>query len=232
VIDVLQEEIDGREPLRQPLFEDAPLRRRNDARQQVVRKDSLGALLVAVNGERDALREECLFGFRLVLAQLRQAGFEQAVDERAALRTHRPRAIEHFVVRAAEAVGRKQRVQRIAGRTWGRGRRSRPLKRRRNDGRHGYASNRARAEPRGRSATAPETTIFTLNPRNSYADWRSARRHPFYTFVALSEYSDTNVGTDPSESLRNTRSRGSVLAHECLPLNRRRHVRDGIGRSQ
>ena len=72
------------------LLEDAPLRRRNDARQQVVRKDSLGARLVAVNGKRDALREECFLCFRLVLAQLRQTGFKQTIDERAALRTHRP----------------------------------------------------------------------------------------------------------------------------------------------
>ena len=58
VVDVLEEQVDRGQPLRQPALERLPLGGRDDARQQVVGKDALGALVVAVDREGDALGEE------------------------------------------------------------------------------------------------------------------------------------------------------------------------------
>jgi hypothetical protein len=70
VVDVLEEQVDRGQTLREAALERAPLRRRDDARQQVERKDALGALLVAVDGEGDALGQKRLVGFHLTLAEL------------------------------------------------------------------------------------------------------------------------------------------------------------------
>ena len=45
VIHVLQEEVDGGQPLREAALERAPLIRGDDARQQIVGKDALGPLV-------------------------------------------------------------------------------------------------------------------------------------------------------------------------------------------
>jgi len=54
VVDVLQEQVDGREPLREAAFERVPLAAGENARQQVEREDALGPLVVAVHCEGDA----------------------------------------------------------------------------------------------------------------------------------------------------------------------------------
>ena len=70
VIDVFEKQVDRGEALGQPALEHAPFGRGDDARQQVVGKDPLRSLRIAVNREGDALREKGLFRFGLMLAQL------------------------------------------------------------------------------------------------------------------------------------------------------------------
>ena len=58
VVDVAQEQVERGQALRQAALDRLPLRRGQDARQQVVGKDALGAGLIAVDRERDALLQE------------------------------------------------------------------------------------------------------------------------------------------------------------------------------
>jgi hypothetical protein len=108
VVHILQEQVDGREPLGQAALEGLPFRRRDQARDQVEREDPLGALLVAVDGERDALGEKRLVGLELQLAELPRRGGSQFFVQREAMGPHLARAAEHLVVGAMPAVGGEQ----------------------------------------------------------------------------------------------------------------------------
>ena len=59
MINVVEEEVECGDSLHQAGFEERPLGRRDDARNQVEGKDPLGALGVAVDIERDALPHKC-----------------------------------------------------------------------------------------------------------------------------------------------------------------------------
>ena len=107
VIDVLEKQVDGGEPLREPSFESAPLGRRDDARHQVERKDALDTLMVPVDREGDALRQKCLVGLHLTLAQLGVRRRTQRVEQGSAMRTWPAGWLEHLVVGGAEIVGRE-----------------------------------------------------------------------------------------------------------------------------
>ena len=74
-------------------------------------KDALGALLVAVDGEGDALGEKRLVGLDLELAELVGRRAPQLVEQGGALRPHLARAIEHLVVGAVTAVAVEQIVR-------------------------------------------------------------------------------------------------------------------------
>ena len=58
VINVPQEQIQRRQPLRQPFFDLRPLMRGNDARNQVVGENPLGAFLAPVHREGDAFLQK------------------------------------------------------------------------------------------------------------------------------------------------------------------------------
>ena len=58
VVDVVEEEVERGDALAQPALDVLPLGARDDARDQVEREDALEPLLLAVDGEGDALVEE------------------------------------------------------------------------------------------------------------------------------------------------------------------------------
>ena len=58
MINVFQEQIQRRNPLRETVLDFPPFRVRNDPRQQVIGKHPLGALFVAVDRERNPLMQE------------------------------------------------------------------------------------------------------------------------------------------------------------------------------
>ena len=58
VVDVLEKKVEREHALLEPLLDRRPFCRRNDARHQVEGEDALGALLIAVDGEGDALAQE------------------------------------------------------------------------------------------------------------------------------------------------------------------------------
>ena len=83
VVDVLQEEIERVDALRQTALEVLPLRAGQHARQQIVREDPLRALVVAVHREGDALVEERAVGRELTDPQLVDLDLEQPIEEHA-----------------------------------------------------------------------------------------------------------------------------------------------------
>ena len=58
VVDVVEEEVERAEPLLEAALDHLPLVGRHDPRHEVEREDPLGAGIVAVDGEADALRQE------------------------------------------------------------------------------------------------------------------------------------------------------------------------------
>src|SRR5882757_2249067 len=81
MVDVFQEHVQGGDALRQSLFDLGPFVGRDDPRKKVVGKDALGSLLVAVNGESDALMQEGQVGSYLVLAQFFRRKLEQRLKK-------------------------------------------------------------------------------------------------------------------------------------------------------
>ena len=80
--------------LNQAPLDRGPLARRDDARQQIVGKDALGALIVAVDRERHALMQEGAVGILLPLPQvsgreLEQPAIQRLVRRRVPRPTHR-----------------------------------------------------------------------------------------------------------------------------------------------
>ena len=110
MVDVLQEQIDGRQSLRESAFERVPLAAGDDPREQVEWEDPLRALIVSIHGEGDALREERAVGFELTLPQLILRGDEQFLDQRAIVWPRAPIGLEHLVVRIVETVLREERA--------------------------------------------------------------------------------------------------------------------------
>src|SRR5262245_57975088 len=70
VVDVLEEQVDRGQPLSQAAFERIPLTTCQDPGQQVERENPLRALIVSIDGERNALCQERAVGFQLPLSQL------------------------------------------------------------------------------------------------------------------------------------------------------------------
>ena len=103
-VDVAQEEIERGDALGEAALDAIPLLRGDQARQQVVGKDALGALVAAVDGEGDALGEERKIGRLLAALQffLGQAG--QSLGQSAIVRPHFSVRLAHLVECVVERV--------------------------------------------------------------------------------------------------------------------------------
>ncbi len=69
MINVLEKQIEGCDALGEARLDLPPLGASDDARQQIVREDPLGALFAAVDRERDALMQETEVGRLLAAAK-------------------------------------------------------------------------------------------------------------------------------------------------------------------
>jgi hypothetical protein len=118
-VDVLQEQVEGGDALGQAALEDAPLGGGDDARDQIVGKDLLGALAAAVDGEGDALVQEREIGGRLALAHLARPHGLEAIEQGLVLRPRLALRVEHLVVGRAEGVGAELRLRGQMGRRHG-----------------------------------------------------------------------------------------------------------------
>ena len=97
VVDVAQEQVERGDALRQSLFDGLPLGAGDDARQQVVREDAFGALVAAVNRERDALVQKRHVGGLLFAAHLFGGQAEQQLVQRAIVPARLALGVEHLV---------------------------------------------------------------------------------------------------------------------------------------
>ena len=104
VIDVLEEQVERRQALDETALDRFPLARRDDARQQVVGKDPLCALIVSVDREGHALMEERAVGILLPPPQLGWRELEQALVQRVVGRARHAGSLEHFVITLIEQV--------------------------------------------------------------------------------------------------------------------------------
>ncbi len=104
VVDVAQEQIERRDALRQSALDGLPLGAGDDARQQIVREDALGAFVAAVNGERDALVQKRHVGGLLLAPHLFSRQAEQQLIQRAIVLARLALGVEHFVEGAVQVV--------------------------------------------------------------------------------------------------------------------------------
>ena len=89
-VDVLQEQIQRDDALREPALDAVPLGARNDARNQVEGEQALGAAAVAVDGEGDALQQKGEIGELAALLELRRGHARQFLENLGVMRPGLP----------------------------------------------------------------------------------------------------------------------------------------------
>ena len=104
VIEVVQEHIQRGDALHQPALDVLPLGARDDARDGIEGHDPLRALVVAIDGEGDALIEEGLRREAILPLDLRVGQFVETPEHRAAMRAHRAGRAEHLIEKIADLV--------------------------------------------------------------------------------------------------------------------------------
>ena len=110
-VDIAQKEIERGDALREAALDAVPLLRRDEARQQVVGEDALGALVAAVDGEGDALGEEREVGRLLAALQLIGGQAGQGFGKGAVVRAHFAAGLAHLVEGLVERVVSEKRFQ-------------------------------------------------------------------------------------------------------------------------
>ncbi len=101
-VDVAQEEVERGDALREAALDAVPLLRGDQARQQIVREDALGAFFAAVDGEGDALGEEGEIGRLLAALQLAGGQGGKGLGQGAIVRPQLAAGLAHLV----EGLGR------------------------------------------------------------------------------------------------------------------------------
>ena len=135
VVDVADEEIERGDPLHEPGFELLPLDGRDDPRHEIEREDALDALLLAIDGEGDALVDQAQSLQPLAPVHLGLRERLERGDERLVVTPRRAGGVERFVVSALLRLpfhgARIASLVRRLGRTegGGGGRRTRSLER-------------------------------------------------------------------------------------------------------
>ena len=104
VVDVFEEEVQGADALRKAAFDDFPFLAGDDARQEVVGEDALGAFVFAVDVEGDALVEEAKVGGLLAALDFFRCERGEEVEQRPVVRMQHALAGEHLVVGVIELV--------------------------------------------------------------------------------------------------------------------------------
>ena len=104
VIDVFQEKVECGNALLETMLDAVPFPRRDDAREQVVRENALGALIAAVDGEGDALVQEGKVGGLLLSLEFFARQAAEVVHEWAIVAVQVAVSGEHLVVGVVELV--------------------------------------------------------------------------------------------------------------------------------
>ena len=104
VVDVGEEEVEGAEPLLETALDHLPLVGRHDPGHEVEREDAVGAGIVAVDREPDALREEERVRDPDPLSELGCAHRREALREQAVMRPRLAWTFEHLIEERSEVV--------------------------------------------------------------------------------------------------------------------------------
>ena len=107
-VDVLQEQVQRRDALRQAALDTLPFRVGQDARHQVEGEQPLGAASIAVNGEGDALHQKGEVRQLPALLKLRRRHVRQLGEQPGVMGPRLPRPDEHLVIERAGVVALKQ----------------------------------------------------------------------------------------------------------------------------
>src|ERR1700746_3258558 len=93
-----------RDALREAALNRFPFGGRDDPGEQIVRKDSLCALVAPINGERNALIEEGLVRLMFAALQLVPPQIQEQVVQRAILFSRMVYGAEHLVISAVQLI--------------------------------------------------------------------------------------------------------------------------------
>ena len=104
VVDVGEEEVERAEPLLEAALDHLPLVGRHDPGHEVEREDAVGAGVVAVDREPDALRQEEGVGDPDPLSELGGAHRREALREQPVMRPRPARTFEHLIEERSEVV--------------------------------------------------------------------------------------------------------------------------------
>src|SRR5258708_39696608 len=104
VIQILEEKIQRLNPLNESALHLLPFPTRDDAWDQVEGEDSLGPLIIAVNGEGDALIEKGIRGQRLLAFDLAISHFIEALEESPVVRSDDAGRAKHLIVEVPNVV--------------------------------------------------------------------------------------------------------------------------------
>ncbi len=111
MVDVFEKEIECRDALSQAILDLSPFLMRDDPREQIVRKNALGAFVVSIDSKGDALMQEREIGGLLALAQFFGWEFQQTLEQRLIVRPRHPRGRKHFIVGCVELIVAERRAE-------------------------------------------------------------------------------------------------------------------------
>ena len=104
MINVVQKKIQRRDALRQAAFQMFPFLGRNNARQQIKRKNFLCPRRVAINIKRDALPEKRIINRLALGLKFRLGQFAEQLVKFLIMRAHRVLRIRHLVETVVDLV--------------------------------------------------------------------------------------------------------------------------------
>jgi len=97
MVNILQKQIEGNNPLFEPPFEKVPFRGRNDSRNKIKGHDALGSKVIAVNGEGDSCPHERQVNGLLLTVILVRVERLKALKKNPVMRTGLAVRREHFI---------------------------------------------------------------------------------------------------------------------------------------
>ena len=97
MIDVVEEQIERRDPLAQSSFDMLPFVRRNNAWDKVERKNALSSFLIVVNGESDTPAQKCVIGRRPLFLEVLERHSSVTVKQSLVMPTNIFGRLKHLV---------------------------------------------------------------------------------------------------------------------------------------
>ena len=104
VVNIVQEQVERHDALGEPGLQMLPLGGGHHPRDRIEGENPLGAAVVVIDIEGDALAQEVEFGIRLAREEVLLVELAEFAQQRRAMGAHRTIGAEHFVVKIARIV--------------------------------------------------------------------------------------------------------------------------------